>query len=276
MDNQNLHKTPTSEQLQKELDAVVQEIDKDSSHDEYEVVQDDAAPVVEDNPKEEDNPKPENEEKGLQEEKEVDKKTIDYEKRYKDSSREIHIVKEDQQKFEDDIANAQNLPEPTEEQLKNAFPNYDDLDETVQLLAKDNLHRKMISNKIQEITEARKITQDKINARVKEVDVFSIHPDTLKKFPQLEGKQEEFISYASKPTRLTLDLEDLAKLFVIDLPKVEPKNGKMFETGSPGPSDKPKSNNGKLTLEQAETLKRHDYKKYVQALKDNKIDLSID
>ena len=90
------------------------------------------------------------------------------------------------------------------------------------------------------------------------------------------GKQEEFKVFATKQTRLTLDLEDAAALFCTTLPEPEKHKGQMFETGTGGATDKQKPKDDKISLEEARVLMSTDYKKYMEKLKAGKIKMDVD
>jgi hypothetical protein len=54
---------------------------------------------------------------------------------------------------------------------------------------------------------------------------------------------------------------------------IKPKNkGKMFETGSGGPNERVKPKGDKISLAEARTLMKNDYKKYKEFLISGKID----
>lgn len=294
MPEPTLHIKPTQEELQAKIDAAqkaLEEEDKpkdppaddpnppaDGEGEEDEEIDEEGEEGEEDEGKEGE------EDEDADEDKEEDKKPpvkeepkppVDFEKRYKDSSREAHILRENKDKQDAEIDEVQGLAEPTEDQLRTEYPDWDDLSETERKLAKKVFHGELKEAKIREIREKYRADEQKIGDRAKEAEVFAIHPDTLSRFPKLEGKQEEFMAYASKPSRLIMDLEDLAKLFILDLPTPIKHKGKMFETGGAGgEKGKPKTN--KLTLEQGTMLRQTNYKKYVEYLKAGKIESAVE
>jgi hypothetical protein len=194
-------------------------------------------------------------------------------KKFSESSREAQIVSFSKKQLEEQIDEAQNMPEPTENELVAEFPDWDTYSELEKRLAKDNFHQRRINERVRDIRNQQKEAERRVNERVEEIREFMIDPKVLEKFPKLEGRQKEFEKFATKPTRLTLDLEDLAKLFLYELPEPDKHHGKMFETGSGGPNDRPKPKSDKITIEQARQLMKSDYKKYVEYLKAGKIDL---
>ena len=276
-----LHQKPTEEELQAGIDAALKEETPTEKTEDNQEDQDNPQVVEEEEVEEETQVEEEVEEEEVEEEKEQPKdEKVDFEKRYKDSSREAHILAEGKKILEQEIDDAQSLPAPTEDDLRADLRKdgieFEDLSDFEKKLAKDNLHQKNINNAIREIRNKAKADEERIDARSKEAETFSIHPDILKKFPKLEGRQEEFVAYASKPTRLVLDLEDLAKLFIVDLPEPKKNKGKMFEPGNGGPSDKPKPKSYKISVEQSEILRNTDYKKYIEYLKQGRIETTIE
>lgn len=293
----NLHIKPTQEELQAKIDAAQKALEEEE--DPKDPLEDDPHPPADGEGEEDEEIDEEGEEgedegkEGEEDEesegdegedkkppvkppvKEEPKPPTDFEKRYKDSSREAHILRENKDKQDAEIDEVQGLSEPTEDQLRTEYPDWDDLSETERKLAKKVFHAELKEAKIREIREKYRADEQKIGERAKEAEVFAIHPDTLGKFPKLEGRQEEFMAYASKPSRLVMDLEDLAKLFILDLPAPTKHKGKMFETGGAGgEKGKPKSN--KLTLEQGAALKQSNWKLYVKYLKAGRIEGTVE
>lgn len=219
----------------------------------------------------------ETEEKETEEEEkpEEKKEEVDYKKKFTESSREAQAIATIKKKQDEELQLAQSIPEPTDEQVRAEVEaqgeDYDSLSVFFKNIAKTNLHNKLKNEAVEAILEKQRETKEKIEARKKEVDVYSILPETLKKFPRLEGRQEEFNKYASMPKRLSLDLEDLAKLFLLDLPEPEKHKGKMFETGNGGKAPEKKKNGGKLSIAEGAALMQKDYALYQQYLMAGKI-----
>lgn len=196
-------------------------------------------------------------------------------KKFSESSREAQIIAQNKKQLEEQIDEAQNMPEPTEEELKYEFPEWETLTDFEKRLAKDNLYQKRINERIKEIRNQQKEAEKRINERIVEVEEFLIDAEILKKFPDLEKKEEEFKKFATKSTRLTLDLEDLAKLFLFDMPQPIRHKGAMFETGSGGPNERPQPKSDKISIDNARILMKTDYKKYKEYLKAGKIEVPV-
>ena len=110
------------------------------------------------------------------------------------------------------------------------------------------------------------------------VEEFIGDPKSLVDYPELEGKQEEFKFFATKPTRSGVEFETLVSAFAHDFEKSKPvaKRAAMFESGSGGPNDKPKPKTDKLTVDEGRQLMKTDYKKWKELLLANKIESGVD
>ena len=198
------------------------------------------------------------------------------EEKFAASAREAQVLAQSKKQLEESIDKAYEMPEPTEAQLVAEYGDLSLLSEFERKLATQNLHNKLINEEVKRIRNDQRQSQEKKEARDKEVDAYSIHPDTLKQFPRLEGKQEEFRKFASKPTRLNLDLEDLTTIFLANLPPPVKHKGAMMETGTGGPKDKIKPKSDKISIEESAILMKNNYPEYVRLLKANKISTDID
>ena len=230
-------------------------------------------PIIEEEPtiEEEIEENPQKEE--IKEEKPQDTRTVPI-KRYADSTREAQVIAFTKKEFENQIEEVSNLPVPTEQELKVEYPDWDLMSSTEQKLATKLMHSEKKEAKINEITNKQKESENKIVERALEADTFAVDPDILKKFPKIEGRQEEFKIFATKQTRLTLDLEDAAALFSTTLPEPTKNKGQMFETGTGGEGkDKPKSD--KISLDEARLLMQTDYNKYKEMLLAGKIEMDV-
>lgn len=225
-------------------------------------------------------PEPEKEEEEEEEVPEVKpepkKEEPDYKIKFAESSREAQVIAHSKKEFEQQIEEAQNLPEPTEDQVKQEFQDYDLLSDFERESAKEMTHSRLIKRAIASITSKQKEAEQKVEERAKQADTFSIDPDMLKKFPKLEGKQEEFKVFATKQTRLTLDLEDAAALFSTTIPESTKHKGQMFETGLGGDTGKQKPKDDKISLSEAAVLQKTDYKKWKEMLVAGKISSEVE
>jgi hypothetical protein len=187
------------------------------------------------------------------------------------SAREAQVLHSRTKKYDEAVEEAEKVEPPTDEEMEVKYgkDEWEDMSEGSKQLAREA----WVSNKRFEIMSAASKEGRDIEKWNGEVDKFIGDPKTLNKFPVLEGKQEDFKVFALKPTRRGLDFEDLVLAFKGDLADNPPKKnkGQMFEKGSPGRKDAPKPNDGKLSIEAGAKLKKTDYKKWKQMLKDGKI-----
>jgi hypothetical protein len=228
------------------------------------------------------NQEPEKEpEKQLEPEKQADKEPEeneeapeepDYKKKFVESTREAQVLHAKNKKISEVIEQAEQIPEPTEDELKAEYSDWDDLSATQQKMAKENL----ISNRrFKMLSQVTKEFKD-MEAWQDKVTTFLDDPKTLVDHPRLEGKADEFRLFATKPSRRGVDMDVLISAFLFDVSKErKPNKGKMFETGTGGPSDKGKPKSDKISLEEARTLRNADYAKYKEYLKAGKIESGI-
>lgn len=209
-----------------------------------------------------------------EEQEEEDDRTVPI-KRYADSTREAQVIAHAKKELETEIDDVQNIPLPSIDELKVENPDWDLMSATEQKLATKLMHLEKKEAKIAEIRSRAKEAESKVQERVKEIEIFTVDPTILKKFPKLEGKEEEFKLFATKQTRLSLDLEDAAGLFSIQLPEPVKHKGQMFETGTGGASDKQQPKDDKISLDEAALLMKTDYNKYKEMLIAGKVRLDV-
>lgn len=264
------HTKPTQEELQANIDNSLKEL---------EVA--DKAPVEEKKEVEVVEPAQEVE----AEEKEVEKEPVEVEaekeeaptpedelkKKLSNSAREAQVLQSRTKKYDEAVAQAESIAEPTDEIMVKEYGNdgWNDMTTVEQKLAKKNWMNEQKFNILSAVSkEGRDI--EKWNATV---DAFIGDPKTLIAHPQLEGKVEDFKLFAMKPSRRGLDFEDLLLAFNGNLalnPPVKNK-GKMFETGTAGQGIKQAPKDDKISPEQAAVLMNTDYKKYKEMLIAGKI-----
>lgn len=194
----------------------------------------------------------------------------DYKKKFGESSLEGQLLNSKNKAMNEAIIKANELPDPTEEELTKANPEYDLMTDTEKVMAKELFINKRFR---ETITEATKPFVDMENWRNKVVE-FVEGEANLKKYPNLRGKEEKFMEFAVKESRKGVDFELLMDAFEHHLTLQAPKkenNGQMFPTGTGGPGDKDKPKSDKLTLAQGQILKETDYRKYTEMLKAGKI-----
>lgn len=267
MDQDKNHVKPTQEELDAQIRAAEEAVSEPQPEPEEEVIipEPEIEPEIESEPEIEEAPIPEPEVKP----------EPDYKKKWIAEAKESQVIAFNKKEFETQIEEAQNMPEPTDDQVRAEFKDYDLLSEFEQQMAKEATHNRLIKRAIADISNKQKEATAKIGERIQEVEVFAIDPEILKKFPKLEGRQDEFKVFATKPTRLNLDLEDAAGLFSIALPEPTKHKGQMFEQGTGGANDKLKTKEDKISLDEARILMNTDYKKYKELLLAGKIEMDV-
>lgn len=190
------------------------------------------------------------------------------EERYKESTRESQVLFAKQKKFNETVEKASQLPEPTEGELRDAYQTWDDMTETEKMLAKDNLINKRKFEMVHQAT----LEGKKIEEWAEKVDSFITTDAT--KFPKLAGKEEAFKSFCLKPTRRGLELEDLVKLYLYDLPEpTQGHKGSLLQTGTGGNAAKPKPDT--IGADEAALLRKTDHKKYQKYIREGKIKIDF-
>lgn len=224
------------------------------------------APKVEEQPKVVEAPK---EEAKPQVEAEQKSEEPDYKKKFVESTRESQILASRNRKMTEVLEQADQIPDPTPEELKAQFPDWELIDPVQQTLIKDSIKNKKIFSMLGQVT---KESRD-IEAWNAKVDEFVGDPKTLIQYPDLEGKQDELKVYATKATRRGVDFEDIVASFLFSESKNKPKNkGSMFQAPTPGPSVSVKPKSDKISMAEAMVLKQTNYRKYRELLVARKID----
>lgn len=192
-------------------------------------------------------------------------------KNYADSTREAQFLYRNNVAVMKAIEDGNNLQPPTDDEMKTVYAEWEDMSETEKRLAREGELNKRKFNLLNEAAQVTKNTQ----AWNEKVDKFIGDPKTLTTYPELEGKEDDFKIYASAKEGIGAHFDVLVSAFLHDLAKSrKPKKGKMFESGTGGPKEKPQQKSDKISITEARTLMKTDYKKYVSYLKAGKIDMS--
>lgn len=272
------HTQPTPEELEQKINESIEEMEKNETEDQELTKK--SEEMLEEHVEEIENPKEDSEETQEEQEevneklkKEVEKETPeekkepDYKKKFSDSSRESLILYEKNKKMAEVIEKAGQDIEVTEEELKTEYPDWEDMTQLEQKLAKKDLIREKQMGALKEATREFR----DIEVWNKKTDEFMADPETMIKFPELEGKEEDFKAFSAKSTHRGVDFAVLVSSFMYEEGKKQVKHkGGMMPTGSAGTEkSKPKSN--KLSVEESRRLRTTDYKQYLELLKKGKI-----
>jgi hypothetical protein len=257
------HTKPTPEELNANIEKAQQEIEQ--LKEPHEETRDDKNESVQE---ESQNSGDEKSEERDEEQHEEKIESTDYKKRYIESTREAQILAAKNRKLSEAFDEAGQVTEPTEEELKQEYADWEEMSESQRKLARKTL----ISDR--RFSAINKVTQEfkDIDAWQSKVKTFIEDPKTLIDNPLLEGKVEEFQAFASKPTRRGVDFEDIVSAFLYEDSRSKTKHkGKMMETGSGGAKEKQKKP-GMLSVEEGRKLRTSNYSKWTELLRAGKIE----
>ena len=280
------HQKPTKDELKEGIEEVIQETEKEEADGDKElekVVEEvestgtsvEATEKTEETEEtEEDHQEDKKDIKLIQEnEKETEeteeRPTQDYKKKFIESTREAQVLYAKNKKLNEAIENTTKIAAPTDDELKETYPDWEVMSDFERKMAKDSLINKRRFAALAEVTKDFK-DYDRWQKKVNE---FVTDEVNLTKYPELDGRSDEFKLFASKPTRRGVSFGDLVAAFAYTESKSRPakKKGKMFETGSKGDKNIKKRSN-KLSIEQGRRLRLKDYSKWKQLLKAGKIE----
>lgn len=279
----NDHVKPTQEELQKQLQETTEKLDKPETTPEEEKTEEKPAEektetetTPDDTTEETDTDDTvEGDEEEAEEEKTGEKPAEvkeDVNKKLTESTKEAQKLYQDNKKITDALHEANNISEPTDEELKTEYPEWEEMSDTEKRLAK----KAFINDKKMSILEQAAAETKKAEEWDSKVDTWIENPKTLAAIPELEGKQDSFKTYAKDKLRRNVSLDILYKAFLHEYRASKPSNkGKTIETGTGGANSKPKPVDDKITLEQANQLMRTNYAKYKELLLAGKIKTEI-
>ena len=193
---------------------------------------------------------------------------IDWKKKYSASAREAQLQAYKNKEIAKAMADAAALAEPSEEDLKKEYSEWEDMTDTEKRLAKESVLNKRRFELINEATSK----FSKVDDWNEKITTFITDPKVLIAHPELEGKEEEFKHFASIESRRGVDFETLVLAFSGETAKnaPPPKKGQMFEQGSGGPTP-PAPKDDRLSPAEGAALAKSNYKEFVKKLKAGKI-----
>jgi hypothetical protein len=168
------------------------------------------------------------------------------------------------------LADAEDVPEPTEEELLKEFGEieWDVMSDTEKMLAKETF----ISRKWRKVISTAKEQATKIEKWNESVEEFVDDPKTLIDNPDLESKTTEFKEFALQETNNSVPMNILVSAFLHEQTKNKSTNkSQMFERGKGGSNEKPIPKDGTITLEEGRKLRETDYNKWKEMLAAGKI-----
>jgi len=280
------HVKPTKEELDAQINASLQELEKESKPAiEAEVKKEEETPKTEEKPVEKEEEEADEveelnnafktEAKKADEEwdKNKEEEKVDYKKKFSESTRESVILYHQSKKLLQAIEQASAIAEPTDDEMTKEYTDWELMDDAQKKMAKETLkNRKALASLGSVVAETKNI--EAWNAKV---DQYILDPKTLSEFPDLEGKEDDFKVFATKETRRGADFELLTQAFLGNARDLKVKHkGSMFERPTGGPNDKSAKKNDKISLSDAEIIKQTDYKRWMDLVKAGKIASDID
>lgn len=265
-----LHVKPSKEELKANALKAVEELEKPEVVEPPVETPEPIKEEVKEEPKEEVvEEKEEEKEEVVEEEKEEDKKeekeVVDYKKRYVDSTRGAQALLEEKKETIKALEEGKNIPVPTDDEMTVIYPDWDVMSDSEKRLAVKTELADRRFDLLYKASEKGKSITEWHGA----VDKFIDNPKTLINYPELEGKQDEFKVYATKPTYKNADFHLIVKSFLFDNEKVKatkPKNdGAMFPKGTAGPTVKDNPTNT-ISLQELTNIRNSNYKLYKEKL----------
>lgn len=189
-------------------------------------------------------------------------------KKLRASSREGQILYQRNKQITEAIEKASELPDPTEDELVSEFPDWEVMNDFEKKMARQSLTTTRRLNAITEVSKSFK----ELEAWEKSVDEFLTDPANIANNPALEGMEDDFKLFATKPTRRGVDMNILISSFLYEKDKeVGAPRKQMFESGSGGPSTPPEPKSDMVSIDEARMLRQNNYSEYKRLLREGKI-----
>lgn len=182
---------------------------------------------------------------------------VDYEKKFAASTTENQILTA--RIVELEKAGKVLTTEPTDSELRAAYPEWDQLSDFEKRTARTSFNAERIAARADQTVK--QLQDERSWSTSIELAVSSD--------PALQGKEQEFRQFASKPQYRNVPMEVLVSAFLQksgaapQSPKPTPKPGLETGTGGPRTPDKPNL----LTAEQLSALRKSDEKAYIAYIK---------
>lgn len=198
---------------------------------------------------------------------------VDWQRRYAGSTREAQVLVEAKKKLTSAVDDAENLPAPTDEEMKKAIgDDWDIMDDAQKTIAREREHNNRKLAYIRNVRSEFKKADEFVDKAKQYVE----DPEVVKAHPKLEGHEQEFLQYCAMPSHIGVDFDVLYRAFTTELPQPKaPKRKTLFEPGgSSVPPVQPKTTE-KLTPEQAAFMRTHDPKGYKKAVQEHRIPTEV-
>lgn len=189
---------------------------------------------------------------------------VDYEKKFAESTRENQLLRE--RIAAEEKERQESTKEPTESDLRTAFPLWDSMSDTEKELARRTVRAERIGGNAAQQVQAIQAERS-WNTSIELV---------LTSNNALQGKEQAFRQYASRPQYRGVPMDVLVNSFLqtqgpAPAPTVTPKPGLEPGNGGPRTPEKPKT----LSGDELAALRKSDQKAYEQYIKTHDIDIDF-
>lgn len=196
----------------------------------------------------------------------------DYKNKFVESQREAILQNERLKQKDAHISKLTTKDTPTDDEMRSLYPQWDQLDDYNRSVLTDMVETRKRAIRAEQRTDALERKREFEDSLVDFVD------SPPQEFKGLKGKESEFKRFAQRKANIGLPLDTLAKAFLFDIqdeiqPEHKPVVTPGLERGSGGPRSAPKP--AKVSLEEAATIRKTDYKRYMELVKAGKIDDDI-
>ena len=206
---------------------------------------------------------PDSEEQESKSEQPAPREEVDYKTKFSESTRENQILQGKLNQYE---SRRELTNQPTETELRAAFPTWDLMSEEAKELAKSNL----TTRKMAEEALADKRQREADAKWNRELDI------AIASNPDLAGQEQQFKEYASKPSHRGAPADVLVAAFLhksTSTPTPKSTPGSVLERGSGGPKDSVKPH--KYSTEEMAEIRKTDYKRYMDIIRSGQFEEDI-
>lgn len=203
---------------------------------------------------------------------EPDKPNEELKTLYKHSTSEALILNAKNKSLVKTVTEAAELPEPTEIEVQ-AFAQEQGAGEwgTLSLFEKNMLKQTLLSRKQFAKVHESVIESQQVDQWADKVDGFVATESNKIKYPALQGREKEFITFCMKPTHRGADFELLATSFTSIVP-ARSKRGSLLATGNGG--DAPQ-NKTEYSEDDIRWIRVNRPKLYKEMIKKGKVNISV-
>lgn len=207
------------------------------------------------------------------------KEEIDYREKFRESSKESLNNFFKYKRLTETITEVSNMPDPTEEELKDYAKqngaDYDELDDFSKNILKKTLKNEMAMGSVTRVVQE----SNEIDKWVEKVDEFVNSSEVVNNFPAIAENSDAFRSYCLKASRRGMDLTDLSASFLFNLDKKDESKtrksgGSLFNAQGNGRNAPDPVKEG-LTAEDLAVLRVNNPKEYKRMITQGKAKLTL-